>query len=389
MSQQLIVRGRRKSRRKSSLQRKLRVALTPGTAGAAPAFAYPGYAGEENDDSRRALVAGSISALIHLGVLGVLLLLASLAPVIDEELIPVQLLRDDGTPEEAAPAPKALAERRSRHYAPAAQTLAPQVVNPRVVAAASPAVRAEALEMGAVGSVAAPTAIDHSTRVVERVSAVNSAARARAASVDVAHVAGPALRGPTQIDAPAGPSVGPRQVEATDATPSMGLGTLDMGGGNGSSVREGVLSHRDVLGSPDGALLVSVDTAIGDSHLRGRGGSGTSVSGGGVGGVGAAEAACIARPEVAAYMQRVHDDVVARWILPPGLEANQQVKLRFRLDVAGSATSVSLVEADDNALGASAVDALRAASPFPPMPEAVRCLSDFSLIGTFTNPFAG
>ena len=65
------------------------------------------------------------------------------------------------------------------------------------------------------------------------------------------------------------------------------------------------------------------------------------------------------------------------------------MKLRFRLDVAGSATSVSLVEADDNALGASAVDALHAASPFPAMPEAVRCLSDFSLIGTFTNHFAG
>ena len=88
-------------------------------------------------------------------------------------------------------------------------------------------------------------------------------------------------------------------------------------------------------------------------------------------------------------MQDIHDRVVNHWRLPPGLDANQAVKLRFRLDVAGSATSVSLVEADDNALGASAVDALRAASPFPPMPETVRCLSDFSLIGTFTNPFAG
>jgi TonB family protein len=386
MSQQLILRGRRKSRHKSSLRRKLRVALTPGMVGAGAAFAYPGYAGGESDDSRRTLVTGSVSALIHLGALGLLLLLASLAPVIDDELIPVQLIRDDASPDEPAPAPRALAERRSRHYAPAAQTLAPQIVNPRVVAAASPAVRAEALEMGAVGSVAAPTAIDHSTAVVERVSAVNSAARARAASVDVARVAAPAVRGPTQLEAPVGPSVGPRQVEATDAAPSMGLGSLHIGDGNGSSVREGVLSHRDVLGSPDGALLVSVDTAIGNSHLRGTGGTGTSSTGGGVG---AAEAACIARPEVATYMQDIHDRVVDRWILPPGLDANQAVKLRFRLDVAGSATSVSLVEADDNALGASAVDALRAASPFPPMPEAVRCLSDFSLIGTFTNPFAG
>jgi len=145
MSQQLIVRGRRNSRRKSSLQRKLRVSLTPGLAQAAPALAYPGYAEAESDDSRRALVTGSVSALIHLGAIGVLLFLASLAPVLDEELIPVQLLRDEGTPEEAAPAPKALAERRSRHYAPAPQTMAPQVVNPRVVAAATPAVPPELL----------------------------------------------------------------------------------------------------------------------------------------------------------------------------------------------------------------------------------------------------
>jgi TonB family protein len=310
-----------------------------------------------------------------------LLLLASLAPVIDE-VIPVQLIRDEGTPEEAAPAPRALAERRSRHYAPAAQTLAPQIVNPRVVAAASPALRAEALEMGAVGSVAAPTAIDHSTAVVERVSAVTSAARAQATSVDVARVATPAVRGPTQLEAPVGPSVGPRRVEAIDAAPSMGLGSLDMGDGNGSSVREGVLSHRDVLGSPDGALLVSVDTAIGNSHLRGAGGTGTSSTGGG----GATDAGCQSRPEVVAYVDDIEDRMYKRWILPPGVAPDQKVMLRFHLDVAGSATSVSLIEAEDNALGASAVDALRAASPFPPMPEAVRCLSEHPITGTFTNP---
>ena len=185
-----------------------------------------------------------------------------------------------------------------------------------------------------------------------------------------------------------GPSVGPRQIEATDALPSIGLGSLLTGDTNGSSVREGVLSNRDVLGSPDGALLVSVDTAIGDSHLPGAGGTGTSLTGGGAR-AGSTQTACLARPEVTTYMQDIHDRMLERWILPPGVDADRKVQLRFRLDVAGSATSVSLVESDDNALGASAVDALRAASPFPPMPEAVRCLSDFSLIGTFTNPFAG
>jgi AcrR family transcriptional regulator len=34
----------------------------------------------------------------------------------------------------------------------------------------------------------------------------------------------------------------------------------------------------------------------------------------------------------------------------------------------------------------SAVDALRAASPFPPMPDDVRCLSLVPIVGTFSNP---
>ena len=57
---------------------------------------------------------------------------------------------------------------------------------------------------------------------------------------------------------------------------------------------------------------------------------------------------------------------------PPGLSPDQGVTLNFRIDAAGSATRVAVVRASDNALGASAVDALRTAAPFPPM-NAVRC----------------
>jgi TonB family protein len=64
------------------------------------------------------------------------------------------------------------------------------------------------------------------------------------------------------------------------------------------------------------------------------------------------------------------------------------VTLRFRLDVAGSASNVAVDRADDNALGASAVDALRSASPFPPMPDEIRCLSLVPIVGTFSNPLS-
>jgi len=65
------------------------------------------------------------------------------------------------------------------------------------------------------------------------------------------------------------------------------------------------------------------------------------------------------------------------------------VTLRFNLDAAGSASRVSLVDATDNALGASAVDALRSAAPFPPMPSDARCLSQVPIVATFSNPVAG
>ena len=85
----------------------------------------------------------------------------------------------------------------------------------------------------------------------------------------------------------------------------------------------------------------------------------------------------------------VKDRTIGRWVLPPGLSSDQTVTLRFNLDAAGSASRVSLVDATDNALGASAVDALRAAAPFPPMPSDARCLSQVPIVATFSNPVAG
>ena len=159
---------------------------------------------------------------------------------------------------------------------------------------------------------------------------------------------------------------------------STGTGRLVIGGG--SSVREGVVSNRDVLGSPNGAPLASVDTKVGEGILRGSGGSGESV---------VSETECFQKPEVQAYLDQVTNRMYERWVLPPSVPEDQHVTLRFKLDVAGSASNVSLVKASDNALGLSAVDALRAASPFPAMPDAARCLVRVPIVATFSNPLAG
>jgi len=369
----------RRPKRRTTMARARMGAAFERPASARVAYAFPGLSLKDPESSRRALLTGGLSTAIHLGAVALLLLLASFAPVIEDAIIPVQILKEEAPPpkEEPAPAPKALAERRPLDYAPAVQAVAPQIINPRVVAEASPAVNAEVLQMDAVSSVAAPKQINRAATVVERVSAVNSSVAARASAVDVGSAAGPVVRGPVRAGVPVGPSVGPRQVNVAAAGSSIGTGRLEIGGG--SSVREGIVSHRDVAGSPDGAPLASVDTQVGEGMLRGSGGTGESV---------VSESACFQRPEVKAYLSQVQARTLERWVLPPSVAADQQVTLRFKLDVAGSASNVSLVRASDNALGLSAVDALRSASPFPAMPDAARCLVRVPITATFSNPLA-
>jgi TonB family protein len=372
----------RKPRHNPLATRRVANAFQAGASGAA--LEFPGLPVREPESNRRTWVTAGLAASVHLGALGLLILVASLAPEVVEEILEVQLIKDQPKPEEPAPAPKALAERRLPNFAPQIQSVQPQIVNPRVIAEAAPAIQAEAIQMDAVASVVAPTQIARSSApVVERVSAINSPIKARAERVDVQGVAGPAVKGPVRVDAPVGPSVGPQKVEVASAGRSFGTGKIDLGG-QGSSVGEGKITGRDVVGTPTGAPLVSIDTAVGEGLLRGSGGSGT-----GLGPSGVTDQECIAKPEVARYLEGVKQKTLERWILPPGVGADKEVKLRFQLDAAGSATNVSVVRASDNALGASAVDALRAAAPFPPMPDSARCLSRVPIVATFTNPVAG
>jgi TonB family protein len=376
-AKQLMIRPRH-VRRGPHRARRIAAAFTAPASGQAAALSFP-IAFHEPESSKRTLVTGSFAALLHFGVVATLVFLASLAPVIDEVLIPVQLLHDEPpAPEEPAPAPKALAERRSFDFAPA-RAVMPQIVNPNVFADASPAVNAEALEMESVASVVAPKQIQRSHTIVEHVSAVQSGAATRATAVDIASVGVPAVRGPVKVVAPIGPSVGPRAVAVASTGATMGSATLDIG--SGSAVREGVVSTRDVRGSSTGALLVSVDTEVGDGFRGGTGGTGTGTGGGG----GTDTGRCNDRPAVQAYMAQIRSRTLERWKLPPGVPVDERVTLRFKLDVAGSASAVYVVKASDNALGASAVDAMHAASPFPPIPEAARCLSQRRIRATFSS----
>ncbi len=373
MTQQQILRPRAKNKRVKRLVGAAFVQASAAAAGSRADFPMVFF---EPDHGKSTLATGGISALLHLGVLGLLALLTAMQPEIIERIIPVQLLRErpPEPPKPPAPARRALAERRKLDFAPAMQAVQPQIVNRRVIAAAAPAIDAELLQMDAVNSAAAPTQISRAAIDIDRVSAVSTIKGFRASKVEANEQSGPVVRGPVRAEGPVGPSVGPRKVIGTDAS---SIGTGELGISQGSSVRDGVLTSRDVVGSPTGAVLVSVDTAVGEGNLHGPGGTGSGLLPEG------AAKDCLGRAEVKAYMDQVYSRVYSRWSLPHGI-ADVRVTLRFAIDVAGSASSIQFVSGD-NALGASAIDAMRTASPFPPMPDPARCLSRRNLLATFTS----
>jgi hypothetical protein len=177
------------------------------------------------------------------------------------------------------------------------------------------------------------------------------------------------------FQAPVGTLAGPRQVVTGGGT----IGIADPTAlGTGSSVKEGIASDRDVHGAKTGERA-AVNVAVGAGGGRGTGGEGL-----GAGGVSFEQ--CMALPEVQAYLKRLHDRVMTRWrSTPAGLpDGVFKVTLGFRLDPSGSASQIEIRSAQSDAVGRSALDAMRAASPFDPMAGPVRCLSGNFFNATFT-----
>ena len=375
MSDELVI--RRRSARSSPLRsRRVGAALDAPLAAGVPADAFPGLPEPAARGKGSAGASGALSALLHASIVAGLLLLAYVTPVIEEEVIPVQLIHElpqvPKPDNEPAPAPKALAERRAAQFAPQAQALQPQIVNPTVIARAAPAVSAERIEMNQVAAVVAPKQIAQTAVTVEHTAAIQSVVAAQAAKVDLGAASAPALRGPAVDPQPVGPSVGPRQVVTTGNTVGTGSAvTL----GDSSSVREGIASGRDVLGTMDGAPLANVNTRVGDGFMRGDGGTGS----------GAYEKDCLQRPEVTAYMEAMRKRVYARWVVPADASGSRKIQLRIKLEAGGSLLSVENVQGTDEILGNSAMEALRASSPFPPMTGPVRCLSQQRLMTTWST----
>ena len=377
LSQPFRVYRREKKARGPMRSRKLGTRLD-STAGAAAAAAdFPGLDLDGPDNARGRTVSTTLSLLLHGALLGALFLAAYLAPVEEiEELIELQRAPDEVAKEEPAPAPRVVRERASPVFDPSKMAVAPQVVNPVVIQKRAPVVSAPKVDVQNVNTVQAPQQIARAATVVEQARAYHSPVQVTASPVAVEGVA-PAIRGPIEHVAPQGIQAGPRQVSSVGNT--VGIGD-PQALGSGSSVREGIVTGRDVHGAKTG-VRAQVGWSVGDSNMRGSGGSGT-----GPGGSAVSFQDCMSRPSVTSYMSRIRERVLSRWVLPTEIAGNQAVELSFALDPAGTASRVQLVSAPDAKLGESAVNALRSASPFDHMSDDVRCLAGEPIIATFKNP---
>jgi len=362
---------KRRPRRPSAMQRHRFVEAH--VAAGHSTVAFPGSPMPEPEGGRERLLSSGTSLLLHGGLVLLLFLLAQLAPEeLKEQLIEVTRVNE---PSEAAPRPRAIAESSGR-FAPAPMALAPQIVNPTVIQQRAPDLQAAQLRMADLQPIQAPRdVVVPSVPEVAQVRAFQSPIVANTAAPRIVDSAAPKLSGPVDFQAPAGTLAGPRQVVTGGGTVGIADPTAL---GTGSSVREGIASDRDVHGAKTGERA-SVNVAVGPGGGRGTGGDGL-----GPGGV--SEADCLTRPEVQAYLTRLRERVISRWRATPANLANGtfKVSLRFRLDPSGSASQIEFVSADSQAVGQSAADAMRAASPFDQMPDRARCIAAQSWTAAFT-----
>lgn len=331
--------------------------------------AGPSLVMAEPEDRRNSIVAGFLTTGVHAGAIGVLLLLAWLAPPV-EELIQVKIIRElPGSNEEPAPARKILKPRRLRKPVQAArQVTAQAVAQPRVMN-----VTPEQLKMNRLDKAVAPQQLRRRQVVSTRAQARSIDQRVVATQIDPSQLRNIEIV-PSDLEAPVYNYQGPREIEAVVEDPQNFAEVPDVEDVEYSGAQFEVISDGE---SAEDIDVLDFDTGVGVySGGEGTGGTGTALG----------VVRCLESAFVLRYIDGVEERTKKRWQVPEGTPDDAKVVLRFTLDSSGAATQIAFQGDAEPALGNSAVTAMRAASPFPAMNDNVRCLSGKKLRGIFTNP---
>jgi len=133
--------------------------------------------------------------------------------------------------------------------------------------------------------------------------------------------------------------------------------------------------------------LKGTGTNTGAYGVSGGSRSGTGLAGGGTGvgsgGGGTTGLKGLPAADYGSYLNQLKKRVESVWKYPDNVTGVQRVAIRFALDRAGKLTLSEVMESSDARLNASALDAMRRASPFPAMPESLKDLANEPMIIRF------
>jgi TonB family protein len=118
--------------------------------------------------------------------------------------------------------------------------------------------------------------------------------------------------------------------------------------------------------------------SIGGTGLAG-GGTGTGTGGGSATGLKGIPAA-----DFNNYFNQLKKRVESVWKFPDGVSGVQKVAVVFTLDRSGRLIKADVLESSDSRLNAGAVEAMKKASPFPPIPESLKEIANEPLRMQFT-----
>jgi TonB family protein len=154
-------------------------------------------------------------------------------------------------------------------------------------------------------------------------------------------------------------------------------------GGNDSAGIKALKEGPQVPGALKGS-----GTGAGPYGVPGGSRTGTGVAGGGTGvgagGGGVTGLKGIPAADYSNYLNQLKKRVESVWKFPDNVTGVQKVEIRFAVDRAGKLTLSEVLESSDSRLNASALEAMRRASPFAPLPESLKDMANDPLRITFT-----
>lgn len=141
-------------------------------------------------------------------------------------------------------------------------------------------------------------------------------------------------------------------------------------------------------GAPIPGALKGTGSGAGPYGVLGGSRAGSGLAGGGTGGGTGGGSSTglrgISNADYNQYLKQLEKRVNSVWRYPDGVSGVQKVTVRFTLDRAGKLSQAEILESSDARINASALEAMKRASPFPPIPETLKDLAGEPLIIRFT-----